>query len=210
MRAFGRDISVQAIGGALAVALVATALAIWHWHNVVWEALVDAWSWLGSYGSLHHWLILLLILLTALGAITAAVAYWPVNWWPLKPEEVVVQEPRPVAEAEAFRDDYEKFLDAFLAWRDDVHFNGAVIEDAWQDDYRKLRRAALDSFQPIRDPLRYWFRRIDEHWTSPWPGEPVWHDIDGPDESDESIIDKFLMPLTLPDAVQFWHGFIPG
>jgi hypothetical protein len=203
VRAFGRDISVAAIGGALAVALVAVAVLLWKWHGAIFGSIGDAWSWLGSDAAVPHWLLLLLILVAIAGAAVIGLALVA------RREEPVV-EPPPIAEAEQFREAYDGLLAKFVEWREELVVREMEGQNSWLNEYRDLRREAFDAFVPIRLRLRAWLNSIDEHWTYPWKGEPTWHDIDGPDESIESVIDKFFMPITLTEALDFWKEWDNG
>ena len=56
-------------------------------------------------------------------------------------------------------------------------------------------------------PFREWMRGVDEAYTNPAPQEPIWVDRDsGPDETAEGQVEKFWMPVTLPEAVTFWQA----
>lgn len=197
---------MQAIGSALGAALVAIVVALWKWHAAIAEAVGDSWRWLGHDATIPHWLLLLLIALM-LGAALAALSAW---FGGVEPLSLTVGEPPPLQEAEAFRDAYDLFMSEFAEWRDELVMREGEGHNSWLDAYRQHRRTALDALQPIRPALRAWLRRIDEHWTRSWPSEPNWHDIDGHDESLVSVIDKFLMPATLREALEFWEGWEPS
>jgi hypothetical protein len=201
VRAYGREISVAAIGGALALPLGALLFGIWHWRHTMADAINDAWAWLGRAGAVPHWLLLLLIGVAALGAAITARATQRAR---KKPTPVAAP---PIVEAETFQAAYDTFLSSFAAWRDQLLVYQEGGQPDWLDEYRANRRAALDALQPIRAPLREWLARIDEHYTDPWPNEPTWVDADGPDEGPVSIIDKFLMPSTLTAALGFWNDW---
>jgi hypothetical protein len=205
-RAFGRDISVAVIGRVLTAIVLAIAGVVWAWHEAIWEAITDVWAWFGRPTATPHWLLVLLIALAVAGVLAVANQRLAAR----AAARSVGEDQPPITEAQAFRDAYDRFMSEFAGWRDELVLRKMGGNDAWLAEHRALRRDALDTMQPILPALRHWLRHIDEHWTTPLRDEPVWTDIEGPDESIESVIDKFLMPVTLAEALDFWDGWEPA
>jgi hypothetical protein len=207
IRAFGRDVTVEVVGGLALLALVAMIRLIrpgW-----ITSGVSATWTWLGSDRTTQNWILVLLAIgstLAAVCVVRSASRRWRGSKRPLPAHP----EP-PIAESERFHDAFNAFTRAFVGWRERVTDYGDLFENEWLDEYRDLRRDAQDALSAIRVPLREWLDRVDDVYLTRYPNEPFWADPDtsfdedgNPIEDRMDLIEKLLMPHTLPAAIGFW------
>lgn len=189
------------VAGAISTAIVAIVLLIERdWASKTWDAIVRCWHWLGRSIALPHWLFLALVLL-GVSALWSLLGRVPRH---RQPDADLGK----IAQAIAWRAALVELTDTFLTRRAAALEEGARLDQEWLRQYRELRLATRNTYDPIAAEFRAWIRRIPEEYLGEYQNEPVWFDVDsGPDDSANGLVEKLWMPVSLPEAIAFWEGW---